>query len=401
MSSATPEGALTGLRVIDLTRILAGPFCTMNLGDMGAEIIKIEQPGRGDDTRGWGPPFAGDEAAYFLGVNRNKRSVTLNLKDERGQDILRKLLAEADIVIENFKPGQLDGWGFTADWMAANAPRVIHCAITGYGDKGPKGGMPGYDFLLQAESGLMSITGEQDGRPTKLGVAIVDVCTGQYAAMCILAALEARHRTGRGQKVDVSLFNTSLSMLVNVASNYLVGRGRPGRYGNGHPNIVPYSDFPCADGEIALAVGNDPQFAKFSGLVGHPEWPEDERFKTNAGRVNNRDAIETLIVEALAAKSAADWITLFEAEGIPCTKVNGVDEALESAQALANSMVVEMDHPTSGLFKALGIPYAFSDTPASVKAPPPVLGADTDSILATIAGLTENEIELLRQDGVI
>ncbi|MDA0238427.1 MAG: CoA transferase [Proteobacteria bacterium] len=394
-------GALEGIRVIDLTRILAGPFCTMNLGDMGAEIIKIEQPGRGDDTRGWGPPFAGDEAAYFLGINRNKRSVTLNLKDERGKDILRRLLKDADVLIENFKPGQLDSWGFTKEWMTEHAPRVVQCAITGYGDKGPKGGMPGYDFLLQAESGLMSITGERHGRPTKYGVAIVDVCTGQYAAMCILAALQARHRTGRGQKVEVSLFNTSLSMLVNVASNHLIGGGRPGRYGNGHPNIVPYSDYPCGDGEIALAVGNDPQFAKFAGLVGHAEWAEDERFTTNAGRVTNRADIEPLIVEALSVKSAADWITLFEREGIPCTKVNAVDEALASAQAQANDMVVEMDHPTSGTIRALGIPYTFSDTTPSVKSPPPVLGADTDSVLAEIAGFSDQEINALREDGVI
>ena len=283
------KGALHGIRVIDLTRILAGPFCTMNLGDMGAGIIKIEQPGRGDDTRAWGPPFAGGEAAYFLGINRNKRSVTLNLKDERGREILRRLLAGADVLVENFKPGQLDGWGFTRAWMEENAPQVVHCSITGYGDQGPKGGMPGYDFLLQAESGLMSITGEKDGGPTKLGVAIVDVCTGQYAAMTILAALQARHRTGKGQRIDLSLFNTSLSMLINVASNHLIGGGRPGRFGNGHPNVVPYADYPCAEGEIALAVGNDPQFEKFAGLLGHPEWAADDRFKTNAGRVTNRE----------------------------------------------------------------------------------------------------------------
>ena len=216
-------GPLDGIRVIDLTRILAGPFCTMNLGDMGAEIIKVEQPGRGDDTRSWGPPFANDQAAYFLGINRNKHSITLNLKSPEGRGILGELLGQADVIIENFKPGTLAKWGFSEDWFEANAPKVVHCSITGYGDKGPKGGMPGYDFLLQAESGLMSITGEEGGGPQKLGVAIVDVCTGQYATMCILAALQSRSTTGEGQRIDVSLFNTSLSMLVNVASNYLIG----------------------------------------------------------------------------------------------------------------------------------------------------------------------------------
>ena len=395
------QGALHGIRVIDLTRILAGPFCTMNLGDMGAGIIKIEQPGRGDDTRSWGPPFAGGEAAYFLGINRNKRSVTLNLKDERGREILRRLLAGADVLIENFKPGQLDGWGFTRAWMEENAPQVVHCSITGYGDRGPKGGMPGYDFLLQAESGLMSITGEKDGGPTKLGVAIVDVCTGQYAAMTILAALQARHRTGKGQRIDLSLFNTSLSMLINVASNHLIGGGRPGRFGNGHPNVVPYADYPCAEGNIALAVGNDLQFGKFAGLVGHPEWAADDRFKTNAGRVTNRDKLDPLIIEALAARSAEDWMALFEDGGIPCSKVNAVDESLASAQAIANGMVVEMDHPTAGPIRALGIPYGFSDTPAAVQSPPPVLGADTDDVLAELAGLSAEEIAVLRKDGVV
>lgn len=401
MVAECAQGPLAGTRIIDLTRILAGPFCTMNLGDMGAEIIKVEQPERGDDTRGWGPPFAGDEAAYFLGVNRNKRSVTLNLKDVRGKDLLRNLLANADVLIENFKPGQLAGWGFTSEWMAKHVPQVVHCAITGYGDKGPKGGMPGYDFLLQAESGLMSITGEADGRPTKLGVAIVDVCTGQYAAMCIVAALQARQRTGRGQKVEVSLFNTSLSILVNVASNYLIAGGRPGRYGNGHPNIVPYCDYPCAIGEIALAVGNDLQFAKFANLVDHPEWAADERFRTNADRVTHRGEIDGLIVDALSKKPAREWILLFEAEGIPCTKVNSVDEALQSAQAAANDMVVTMQHATAGTVRALGIPYTFSETPASVQSPPPVIGADTYTVLADLAGLTRAEIDALRRDGVV
>ncbi|MBT7768896.1 MAG: CoA transferase [Rhodospirillales bacterium] len=401
MTEEKSEGALSGIRVVDLTRVLAGPFCTMNLGDMGAEIIKIERPGSGDDTRGWGPPFAGTEAAYFLGVNRNKRSVTLDLKDPRGLDILKKMLTQADVLIENFKIGTLDRWGITAEWLEQNAPQVVHCQITGYGDRGPKGGMPGYDFLLQAESGLMSISGEVEGGPMKIGVAIVDVCTGMYAAMCITAALNARTRTGRGQKVSVTLFDTSLSVLVNVASNYLISTKVPGRFGNGHPNIVPYREFPCGEGEIALAVGNDGQFAQLAKAVDHPEWADDDRFKINANRVHNRDTIDGLIQEALVAKSAEDWITQFVGLGIPCSMVNTVEEALESEQAKANEMVAEIEHPTAGLIRMLGIPYQFSDTKEAIQSAPPVLGADTDDVLKEQIGLNEDEISALRSDGVV
>jgi crotonobetainyl-CoA:carnitine CoA-transferase CaiB-like acyl-CoA transferase len=394
------EGALAGIRVIDLTRILAGPFCTMNLGDMGAEIIKIEQPGKGDDTRGWGPPFAGGESAYFLGINRGKKSVTLDLKDARALDVLKRLIIGGDVLIDNFKPGTLAKLGINADWLSAEAPQIIHCQISGYGEKGPKGGMPGYDFLLQAESGLMSITGSEAGGPAKLGVAIVDVCTGQYAAMTILAALNARGRTGKGQKVSVNLFNTSLSMLVNVAANYLVGGEAPGRYGNGHPNIVPYRDYPCQEGEIALSVGNDSQFAKLAGLLGHPEWCANEDFKTNAGRVVNRDAVDEMVRDALAAKPAEDWIGELQAAGISCSMIYPVEQALESEQAAANDMVVEMDHPTAGAFRALGIPYEFSDTPANLQGPPPILGADTDAVLNAL-GISGADIAAMREDGVV
>ena len=395
------KGPLRGIRVIDMTRILAGPFCTMNLGDMGAEIIKIEQPGRGDDTRGWGPPFAGDQAAYFLGVNRNKKSVTLNLKDKRAQKLLGDLLRNADIIIENFKPGTLESWGFSSDWFRSETPQLIHCSITGYGDTGPKGGMPGYDFLLQAESGLMSVTGEEKGGAQKLGVAIVDVCTGQYAAMCILAALKARRDSGRGQRIDLSLFNTSLSMLINVASNYLVGNVSPARYGNGHPNIVPYRDFTCGIGDIALAVGNDAQFKNLSRVLGHPEWAEDERFRKNADRVNNRAECDGAIGAILSTKSADHWIDLFQSKGIPCGKINSVEEALESEQAKANKMIMEIEHETSGFIKMLGIPYKFSETSVGINMPPPLLGEHTREILERFANLKEGQIKDLSDDGVI
>lgn len=401
MSDQTPERPLSGIRVIDMTRILAGPFCTMNLGDMGAEIIKIEQPGKGDDTRAWGPPFAGPEAAYFLGVNRNKKSVTLNLKDERGLEILKTLIKDADVLIENFKAGTLEKWGLTRDWMEKNAPQVVHTQITGYGEKGPKAGMPGYDFLLQAESGLMAITGEEGGSSMKLGVAIVDVCTGMYAAMSILGALNARTRKGKGQKTSVTLYDSALSVLVNVASNYLISGDAAGRYGNGHPNIVPYRDFVCGEGEIALAVGNDTQFARLATLVDHPEWAEDEQFKTNPNRVRNRATVDAMVRDALSSDSAVNWITRLQEAGIPCSMVNSVGAALDSEQTKANDMIEEIEHPTAGLIKMLGIPYRFSDTPAGVSSAPPILGADTDAVLTGLGGVSEADLDTLRGDGVI
>ena len=401
MADKFVERPLMGIRVIDMARILAGPFCTMNLGDMGAEIIKIEQPGKGDDTRAWGPPFAGSEAAYFLGINRNKKSITLNLKDSRGLEILKSLIRGADVLVENFKVGTLEKWGLTRNWMKENAPQVIHTQITGYGEKGPKAGMPGYDFLLQAESGLMAITGEENGSSMKLGVAIVDVCTGMYAAMSILGALNARARTGKGQKTSITLYDTALSVLVNVASNYLISGEKAGRYGNGHPNIVPYRDFQCGEGEIALAVGNDTQFSKLARLVGHPEWSDDERYQTNPSRVRNRVEVDAMVSKSLSSRSADEWIALFEEEGIPCSVVNSIGDALESEQSKANNMIEEIVHPTAGLIRMLGIPYRFSDTPAAISVPPPELGADNESVLLKLAGVTADELELLKKDGVI
>ncbi|HEX5696892.1 MAG TPA: CoA transferase, partial [Acidimicrobiia bacterium] len=285
------SGALTGVRVIDLSRVLAGPLCTQTLGDLGADVIKVERPGEGDDTRNWGPPYAGPLSAYFLGVNRNKRSVTLDLSDDEGRAVLDRMIRGGDVVVDNFKRGTLDRWGFDDDWFASNAPRVIRCSITGYGSSGPKADFPGYDFILQAETGLMSITGEVEGASMKLGVAIVDICTGMQATIAILAALEARHRTGTGQRCEVNLHDTGLHLLANVASNYLVSNDEPGRYGNGHPNIVPYRTFPAADGDLAVAVGNDRQFAIFADVLGHPEWSSDPRFATNPERVRNRGLV--------------------------------------------------------------------------------------------------------------
>ena len=401
MASEKAGGALEGLRVLDLTRILAGPLCGQILGDMGADVIKVEPPGTGDDTRTWGPPFAGGESAYFLGLNRNKRSVTLNMAVKEGQEILSALLKRSDVVIENFKLGTLEKWGFGNDWLEQNAPRLIRCSITGYGSSGPDKALPGYDFILQAESGLMSICGEPEGTPTKYGVAIVDVVTGLYACNSILAALAARNRTGRGQHVEVCLYDSGISMLINVASNYLVSGKDARRFGNGHPNVVPYTTYSTADGMIAIAVGNDGQFARFSETVGHPEWAGDARFAKNPGRVTNREALDSLIGAALKAERTAAWIGKLRAVGVPCGPINSVAEALNDPHTLAREMVRTMNHPAAGELKLVGIPFRMNGTPAAVRRPPPLLGEHTDEVLGAELGVGGDRIAQLRAAKVI
>ena len=395
------QSPLAGLRVLDLTRVLAGPFCTMILGDMGADIVKVEQPVRGDDTRSWGPPFQGQESAYFLGVNRNKRGITLDLKQARGQDILRQLIRKFDVVIENFKPGTLDAWGCGREFMEKEAPRVVRCSISGYGSVGPKRNLPGYDFLLQAESGLMSITGEESGDPIKLGVAIVDLCTGLYAAIAILGAIQARNRGLPGQRVEVSLYTTSIALLANVASNVLISGKPAGRYGNGHPNIVPYRIFKCRSSDIALAVGNDMQFAQFASAVGHPEWASDPRFARNRDRVENRAVLDGLLETNFRTRDAEEWIQILLNAGIPCSRINTVQEALADPQTAATGMLIDIQHASAGIFRSLGIPMSFSKTPLSVRYPPPALGEHTDSVLAELLGFQADEIKKLRDAAVV
>jgi crotonobetainyl-CoA:carnitine CoA-transferase CaiB-like acyl-CoA transferase len=400
MSDAA-NGPLVGIRVVDLTRILAGPLCAMMLGDMGAEVIKIEPPGNGDDTRGWGPPFIAGEAAYFLGINRNKRSLTLNMAMPAGQKILAGLVEKADVLIDNFRLGTLAKWGFTDAWFEEHAPGLVRCSITGYGSSGPKAALPGYDFILQAESGLMSICGEPDGGPTKYGVAIVDVCTGMLACSSILAALNARQRTGKGQKVELSLYETSLAMLINVASNYLTAGRNGGRFGNGHPSIVPYTTYQAADGMMAIGIGNERQFARCAEVLGHPEWATDERFASNRARVENRAVIDGLINEALARDDTDAWLAKLMAVGIPCGKINSVAEALDDPHTAARDMIETVEHATIGSLRMLGIPFKFSDTACSVRRPPPTLGQHSDEILSGELGLDAKAIAELRQAKVI
>jgi succinate---hydroxymethylglutarate CoA-transferase len=395
------DGPLAGIRVLDLTRILAGPLCTMMLGDMGADVIKVEPPETGDDTRTWGPPFLASDAVYFLGVNRNKRSLTLNMAVPAGQKILAGLIEKADVLIDNFKLGTLEKWSFTDAWFERHAPRLVRCSITGYGSSGPKAALPGYDFILQAESGLMSICGEPEGKPTKYGVAIVDVCTGMLASNSILAALNARQRTGKGQKVELSLYETSLAMLVNVAASYLAAGRNAGRFGNGHPSIVPYTSYQTADAMIALGVGNERQFARLADVLGHPEWAKDARFASNRARVENRTVIDGLISEALSHDKADAWLAKLKAAGIPCGKINSVAEALEDAQTAARKMIETIEHPTVGALKMLGIPFKFSDTACSVRRPPPTLGQHSEEILSGELGLDDKAIANLRRQKVI
>lgn len=372
--------ALTGLKVLDLTRVLAGPLCTMILGDMGADVIKVEPPS-GDETRAWGPPSLGGEAAYYLGVNRNKRGMVLDFGTQAARDVLRAMIKATDVLVENYKFGTLEKWGFDADWFLTEAPRVVRCSITGYGQVGPKAHLPGYDFVLQAETGGMSITGPQDGGPTKHGVAVIDLSTGLYAVIAILGALSARQTTGRGQNVTVSLYQTGIAMLANVASNHLASGKAPGRYGNGHPNIVPYRTFTASDGDLALAVGNDMQFRRFATVAGHPEWADDPLLTTNAARVGNRALADGLAAGEIARHPVGWWIEHLRAQGVPCGAVNDVPTALADAQTAALGMIQTLQHPTAGAISGLGFPFTMSDSPPSTRRAPPLFGQHTAEVL--------------------
>jgi glutaryl-CoA transferase len=398
--SEVSQPPLSDLKVIDLSRILAGPLCAMLLGDLGADVIKVENPDRGDDTRAWGPPFAGGESAYYLHVNRNKRSLTLNLNEQAGRSILAQLITSADIVIHNFKHGTLPKWGFDEAWFEEQAPQVVQCTISGYGTSGPGAGIPGYDFITQAESGLMAITGESDGEPMKLGVAIVDYCAGLMATVSILAAIESRNQTGRGQATEVALADTGLQMLAAIASNHLISGEPAQRYGNGHPNLVPYRTFEAADGVFALGVGNDTLFRRLCDIVGHPEWADDPRFVRNQDRVVNREAIELLIEDVTVTKPKAHWITACREAGIPCGPVNTVSEALSDPLAAERGVVTEIEHPTIGMMRTLGLPIRLDGSPTEIRRHPPLLGEHTEEILGEL-GYSKADVAQLRSDGEV
>ncbi len=394
------QSPLSNLKVIDLSRILAGPLCAMLLGDLGADVIKIERPDRGDDTRAWGPPFAGGESAYYLHVNRNKRSLTLNLANEPGREILAQLIKSADVVIDNFKKGTLEKWGFDEAWFDEEAGQVVRCNISGYGTTGSGAGVAGYDFITQAESGLMAISGESDGEPMKLGVAIVDYCAGLMATVSVLAAIESRNQTGRGQLTEVALHDTGLQMLAAIASNHLISGEEASRYGNGHPNLVPYRTFAAADGTFALGVGNDALFRKMCDIVGRPEWSDDPRFARNQDRVINRAAIEQLIEDVTVTRPKAVWISKFREAGIPCGPVKSVAEALADPLATARNVVTEIEHPTIGVMRTLGLPIRLQGSPAEIHRHPPLLGEHTEEILLEL-GFNLSDIARLRSDGDI
>ncbi len=394
-------GPLAGLRVLDLTRALAGPFCTMMLGDMGAEVIKVESPDGGDDSRSWAPPFIGQESAYFLSCNRNKKSITLNLRTEKGKKILTDLIKVADVLVENFRPGVMMEMGFSYEFIKTINPRLIFCSITGFGNKGPEAQKPGFDLIAQGMSGFMSFTGEVGGGPIKVGVAIADINSGMFAAYGILAALFYRERTGQGQKVETSLFETMLAELTFQAGRYFATGLSPQPEGNRHPLIAPYESFPCADGYINIAAGNDNLFARTCVALGLPDLPQDPRFKTNGLRVQNRETLIELLEAKTKNFKVKELQEILDQAGVPNGPIWTVGQALNSEQARALEMVKEIDHPTCGKIKITGLPVKLSLSPGEIRMPPPVLGEHTEEILTTILGYTKLEIKKLKAEKVI
>ncbi len=393
-------GPLDGLTIVDLTRVLSGPYCTMLLADMGARVIKVEQPGRGDDTRAWGPPFVGKESSYFLSINRNKESVTLDFKDPDGQRVLNSLMSRADVVVENFRPGAMARLGLDYAALAPAHPRLVYCSISGFGQDGPRRDQPGYDAVIQAEGGLMSVTGDADGAAFRVGVAVTDMVAGLLAAQGILLALFARERTGRGQQVDISMLDGVISLLSYHASIYLTAGKESGRVGNRHATIAPYDTFAAADGELFLAVGNDDQFRRFCPVAGLQHLLTDARFSTNPLRVSNEAALRQSIAPVIQRRTRDEWIRALTAAGVPCGAVRTVSEALSDPQVAARHMIEEVEHAVLGSMKVLGTPIKLSDTASSIRSAPPTLGQHTNAVLGEL-GLGAAEIAGLRARSVV
>jgi crotonobetainyl-CoA:carnitine CoA-transferase CaiB-like acyl-CoA transferase len=402
------EGALSGLRILDLTRVLAGPSCTQILGDLGADVIKVERPGAGDDTRKWGPPYLKDdegqdttESAYYLSANRNKRSLAIDMAKPEGQALIRRLLKDCDVLAENFKQGDLERYGLDWNSLKDQFPRLIYCSITGFGQDGPYAPRAGYDYLAQGMSGIMSITGEPEGQPMKVAVAVSDLTAGLHAAVAILAALRHRDRTGQGQQLDVALLDCQIAGLSYQAQNYLTSGKPPVRLGNAHPTIVPYDVFPAKDGHLILAVGNDQQFKKFCQVASRPELAEDERYAANRARILNRDTLTQILRRTIAEKPLAFWLVELEKANVPAGPVNRLDQVFEDVQVKHRQMVCEMAHPaTSHPVPMVGSPFKMSATPPSYRHPPPMLGQHSDEVLREF-GLSEGEIADLRAKGIV
>ena len=375
---------LHGIRVLDLSRVLAGPYCTMVLGDLGADVIKVESP-EGDETRGWGPPFTEGESAYYLCVNRNKRGIVVDFKTAEGRDILHGLIRQCDVLVENFRPSSLARFSLDFESVSVINPSLIYCSITGFGQTGPLREKPGYDFMIQAMGGIMSVTGEPDGEPMKSGVAVADLFAGQNAVIAILAALQARAHTGKGQHLDISLFDSQLGWLANVASNYLISGNLPKRYGNAHANIVPYQSFQASDGWFVIAVGNDRQFAKMCEVIGKQELVSDARFVTNSARVQNRDALIAILKPVFTTKTVNEWLSLIGDE-FPCGPINNLEQVFSMPQVEAREMLIHMQHPEIGDLRLVGSPLKFSETPVEYKLPPPRLGEHTERVLKELLG---------------
>jgi len=413
VSAPTTRAApLAGIRVLDLSRVLAGPWAGQLLADLGADVVKVERPGAGDDTRSWGPPWLKDrdgrdtrESAYYLCTNRNKRSVTVDLGKPEGREIVRALANRADVLLENFKLGGLAQYRLDYASLAATHPRLVYCSITGFGQTGPYAPRAGYDFLIQGMGGLMSITGRAEGDdgagPQKVGVALTDIMTGLYATIAVQAALAERERSGRGQHIDLALLDVQIACLANQASNFLAGGVVPKRMGNAHPNIVPYQDFPTADGDVIVAIGNDAQFAKFCAVAGHAEWASDERFATNPARVANRSVLIPMLRQATVARTTQAWVTALEQAGVPCGPINRIDEVFADPQVRERGVRITMDHAKAGSVDLVGNPIRLSATPVDYRRAPPMLGEHTGEVLADWLGMDAGAVGALRERGVL